>query len=107
MALSGMEIQQEFPLIPELGLAQCLTDSRYMRLIDTRAAEVLRHNPQCRTCEHAMQCLGGRRAGALEVTPDDPLAADPYICRIFRQGWIPKIQEAVKRAAPEAKLFGA
>lgn len=46
MALSGMDIQAEFPLIPELGLARCITDCRYMRLIDTRATEVLNHNPE-------------------------------------------------------------
>ena len=50
MALSGMDIQEECPLIPEIGLPRCITDSRYMRLIDTRATEVLRHNPECQTC---------------------------------------------------------
>lgn len=103
MSLSGMDIQNEFPLITELGLAACITDSRYMRLIDTRATEVLRHNPECRECEYAMQCLCGCRAGALETTPDDILAVDQFTCRIFRQGWIPKIKAAVKQAAPHVR----
>ncbi len=106
MALSGMDIQEEFPLIPERGLAECITDSRYMRLIDTRATEVIEHNPECRACEHALQCLGGCRAGALETSPEDIMAADQYTCKIFRQGWIPRIREAVQKAAPGAKMNG-
>ncbi|MBR4081664.1 MAG: radical SAM protein [Clostridia bacterium] len=103
MSLSGLDIQEEFPLIPEIGLAACLTDSRYMRLIDTRVSEVLNHNPQCHDCEHALQCLCGCRAGALELTPDDVLAVDEFTCRIFKQGWIPRIVETVRQAAPQAK----
>ena len=103
MALSGMNIQQEFPLIPELGLAQCITESRYMRLIETRATEVLEHNSECRNCEHAMECLCGCRAGALETHPDDVLAVDEFTCKIFRQGWVQRIDEAVRKAAPDAK----
>ena len=103
MALSGMDIQQEFPLIPELGLAQCITESRYMRLIETRATEVLEHNSECKSCEHAMECLCGCRAGALETHPDDVLAVDEFTCKIFKQGWVQRIDEAVRKAAPDAK----
>jgi len=91
MALSGMDIQQEFPLIPEIGLAACITDSRYMRLIDTRATEVLRHNPECQSCEYAMQCLCGCRAAALEISPEDILAPDLATCGIFKGGWVERI----------------
>jgi len=91
MALSGMDIQQEFPLIPEIGLSACITDSRYMRLIDTRATEVLRHNPECQSCQYAMQCLCGCRAAALETSPEDILAPDLAICGIFKDGWVEKI----------------
>ena len=100
MALSGMDIQQEFPLIPEIGLAQCITDSRYMRLIDTRATEILAHNPECRACEHAMQCLGGCRASALETAPDDILAPDRAICAIFKGGWAEKIEKVMREIRP-------
>ena len=97
MALSGMNIQQEFPLIPELGLARCITDSRYMELIDTRASEVLRHNPECVKCEYALQCLAGCRASALETSPTDILAPDMAICGIFKGGWTEKIAELIER----------
>ena len=106
MALSGMEIQQEFPLIPKLGLAQCITDSRYMRLIDTRATEILSHNPECRDCEHALQCLAGCRASALETTPNDILAPDRAICGIFKGGWVEKIDGLMKQIKPESTRLG-
>ena len=105
MALSGMDIQQEFPLIGEIGLAACLSDSRYMRLLDTRASECLEHNPECRNCEHALQCQSGCRAGALEHMPDDPLGVDPYTCKIFKQGWIGKIRRAMAQVNPELRCI--
>ena len=106
MALSGMDIQQEFPLIPELGLASCITNSRYMRLIDTRATEILDHNPECKECKYAMQCLAGCRASALETTPDDILAPDRATCGIFKGGWVEKIDKVMKEIKPGAIRFG-
>lgn len=103
MALSGMEIQEEFPLIPEVGLEKCITDSRYMRLIDTRATEVLAHNPQCGDCEYALQCLAGCRASALEANPTDILAPDPAACAIFKGGWIEKIHKTVAAVNPKLR----
>lgn len=91
MSLSGMDIQNEFPLITDIGLAKCITDSRYMRLIDTRATEILEHNPDCKECKYALQCLGGCRASALEFHPTDILSYDPAACAIFKDGWIDKI----------------
>lgn len=96
MALSGMDIQKEFPLIGEVGLQKCLTDSRYLKLIDTRASEYFAHNPDCATCKYARECVGGCRASALEGNPDDILGPDLFACEIFRGGWVPKIMEAIK-----------
>jgi len=96
MALSGMDIQKEFPLIGELGLRKCLTDSRYLKLINTRASEYFAHNPDCATCEYARVCVGGCRASALEGNPNDILGPDPATCEIFRGGWVPKIEVAAQ-----------
>lgn len=103
MALSGMGIQEEFPLIPELGLARCITDSRYMKLINTRATEYLEHNKKCQKCEYAANCIGGCRASALETSPDDIMAPDMYTCEMFQNGWITKIVETMKKVRPSAK----
>ncbi len=106
MALSGMEIQNEFPLITELGLSKCITDSRYMSLIDTRASEVIEHNPACKNCEHVLNCLAGCRASALETTPNDILAPDLAACCIFKEGWVERITERMKQIRPEAACTG-
>ncbi len=105
MALSGMPIQENYPLIPELGLRACITDSSYMRLIETRALEVLAHDSECRVCPHAARCLGGCRASALETAPEDILGRDMYACAIFRDGWDEKIRavmEEVKQSKPKS-----
>lgn len=40
-----------------------------MRLIDTRAMEILDHNPECRECEYVMLCLAGCRASVPDESP--------------------------------------
>lgn len=98
IALSGMDIQSQFPKVSELGLAQCLTDSRYLRTIDARVSDYLRENPRCASCEHAIRCMGGCRAAALEAVPDDYFAPDPLTCTLFRGGWVEKIHATVQEA---------
>lgn len=101
MALSGMDIQNEFPLITEIGLARCLTDSTYMKLLDTRASEVLEHNRECRSCEHSGKCLGGCRASALETAPDDILSPDRAVCTLYKDGWVEKINDLMEQILPK------
>jgi radical SAM protein with 4Fe4S-binding SPASM domain len=95
-----MPIQQNYPLISEMGLANCITDSSYMSLINTRASEYLQHNPKCAACEHAMQCLGGCRASSLDTTPDDILGLDMAACTLFRGGWVNLVSGAVEKIHP-------
>ena len=102
MALSGMDIQQEFPLIPEKGLAECITDSRYMRLIDTRASEYFALHDDCRNCKYSLCCYGGCRADALTVDGTDIMGKAPGACELYRGGWVDKIIAAVKKARPNA-----
>ena len=101
MALSGMDIQERFPLITEVGLAECLSESTYMKLLETRASEVIAHNPQCRTCRHAGDCLGGCRAAALETTPEDLMGRDMCACELFKGGWVEKIQAVMAPIGPK------
>lgn len=78
-----------------------------MRLIDTRATEVLAHNPECAKCKYALQCLAGCRASALETSPTDILAPDMAICGIFKGGWTEKIAELMKNILPQEKTEAA
>lgn len=103
MALSGMAIQEEFPLITELGLARCLTDSRYMRLIDTRASEYFGLHEDCRSCEYALCCYGGCRADALGADETNIMGKSPGSCMLFKDGWVQRIIDAVRKARPNAR----
>ena len=78
-----------------------------MELIDTRATEVLKHNPECAACEYALQCLTGCRASALETSPTDIFGRDMAICGIFKGGWTEKIAELMKNILPQEKQEAA
>lgn len=103
MSLSGMEIQEKFPLIPEAGLARCITDSFYMDFINTRADKVLEHNLECAECPWRSWCLGGCRANGLDGSGQtDLMYKDPACCMMFKYGWIGRLTELMKRIKPEA-----
>lgn len=103
MSLSGMDIQEEFPLITERGLAQCLTDSRYMKLIDTRASEYFDLHEDCRSCKYAMCCYGGCRADALDTDEGNIMGKSMATCKLFKDGWVDKIVDVMRRVRPSAK----
>ena len=106
MSLSGMDIQEQFPLITEIGLSNCLTDSFYMSFIDRRASDYLSLHPECRTCEYVSYCLGGCRASALESNGGtDLMGRDEACCRMFREGYAARTIELMKRIRPEARCF--
>lgn len=97
-ALSGMSIQNRYPVIQEIGLENCLTRSSYMELIQTRAARVIEHNERCGACEFRNACMGGCRASALETDPEDVLGIDPACCEYYRGGWSARVRAAAEAA---------
>ena len=101
MSLSGMEIQEKFPRIPEIGLAACITDSFYMDFISTRADKVLAHNPECRACKYRLWCRGGCRACGLEESAD-LLRRDPAACSLFSGGWAAELVKLMRKIKPDA-----
>ena len=104
MPLSNMdEFQQAYPKIQEIGVRECLNDSKYMELINTRSTTVLAHNEKCRECPYRNVCLGGCRAAGMLTQPGDILAPDEATCAIYRDGWLRKIVSKVKELRPEAE----
>ena len=97
------EFQRQFPLVQEEGIANCLNDSRYQELLYTSASEIFAHNEKCHDCRYQRFCLGGCRATAMSYHSADILSVDEFACRMFREGWIKKIQEKVTRLRPSAK----
>ncbi len=97
--LSTSGIEDEYPLIGEIGLRQGLTDSSYMKLIDTRVDEFLHTVPECGSCSYAKICAGGCRASALIFSPSGSLMEpDRACCVLFRDGWAEKIKTAATEA---------
>ena len=103
MSLSGLDIQERFPLITEQGLAKCITDSYYMSIINMRASEYFALHEDCRECKFSRCCYGGCRADALAVDESDIMGKSPGACELFRGGWVNKIIDAVRSVRPEAK----
>ncbi|MCD8348394.1 MAG: SPASM domain-containing protein [Lachnospiraceae bacterium] len=101
MSLSSADVQYGYPLIGEAGLHQGLTDSTYMKLIDTRVDEFFRTVPECGECEYAKICAGGCRASALSAG-DTLMSPDRACCILFKEGWADKIRSAASRSAEAA-----
>lgn len=95
--LSGMDIQEDFPNVLEIGLKAGLTDSNYMAVIDLRLSDYLAHNKNCSKCEYKYICGGGCRASALAGS-GEYLGPDPATCEIFKGGYPDKIKMAVDSA---------
>jgi len=104
MSLTGMAIQDEFPLVTELGISKCLTDSRYMDFLDTRADRVLEHNPECRDCIWRSWCLGGCRASGLSDSGErDLLYKDEATCKMYSDGLMWRLISLMKEISAEVR----
>ena len=104
MGLSCAEMEKRFPLVFEAGLAKCLTDPNYLGFINTRADEILWHNPECKRCIWQEWCLGGCRARGLDDSAQsDPLHRDPYCCALYRGGWIGRLAKLMLKICPETE----
>ena len=107
MASMSDEFQNKYPLVHEVGLKNCLEDSSYMKLIDTRVEEIIGRNEKCHNCKYKLLCVGGCRANAMMYHRDDILAVDEMTCKIYRDGWITKIIDKVSKLRPDAVCYEA
>ncbi len=97
------EFQKDYPLIQEIGVKDCLNDSKYMELVNTRTDKVLAHNEKCSICRYKNLCLGGCRAAGLLCHPGDILAPDEATCKVFTEGWAEKIIKKMEKLRPGSK----
>lgn len=100
MSLSGMDIQNEYPLITDIGLRKGMSDSKYMELIDTRVEKFFEMTPECGKCEYAHICAGGCRASGLMDDPNNIFAPDRAACAIFRDGYGKRLEAVLRDIAP-------
>lgn len=96
-SLSGMNVQERFPVIQDIGLVQCLNDSFFMNFVQKKAVEIIEHNEQCRGCEYQNVCLGGCRAEALALNENGFLDKDPNACEFYLGGWYDKLKETIRK----------
>ena len=95
LSLSGMEIQEQFPKITEVGLKDCLTGSAFMDLVTLPLGEFLKGEPDCKECEYRYTCGGGCRAGAL-VSTGNIRGRDMAFCKMYKGGYIARRNEILK-----------
>ena len=93
------EIQKDFPLVTEIGLAKGLTDSSCMKLIDTRLAELWEVNKNCGSCQYRTRCKGSCRASALCTPGNDLMGCDRAACIYFGEHYDQKIRERLNGIA--------
>lgn len=97
--LSGLTIQDDMPNLNEVSLIDALTDSLYMKRIETPVCELISNNKKCQNCEHKTVCGGGCRAAALmDNNGSDYLGIDPATCFFFLNGYEEKIKQVAKKA---------
>lgn len=102
LSISGMDIQKEFPSVTEKSIKDCLTDSRYLDFITSKAKKVLEHNPECGECVYKKWCLGGCRASGLEYSDQTDLYhRDEAACALYRNGWVGKLIHMMEQRYPE------
>lgn len=99
MAIASSKIQDRFPLIRDLGVKQCISDSYYMNFIAQRVKTLFTSNTKCEECEFRYRCCGGCRANAiLEEEDGDLFSVDQEACFLFENGYPDKFHKAADEA---------
>jgi len=91
MPISGLPIQDDMPSLNDMPLIDALSDSLYLRRIETPVSALIEHQEECRGCEHRAVCGGGCRAAALMENGGDYLGIDPATCFFFKNGYMEKV----------------
>ncbi|MEG2231908.1 MAG: radical SAM protein [Lachnospiraceae bacterium] len=103
LSLSATELQENYPKITEIGLQKGLSDSSYMKIIDTRLKEYWQVNLECEQCAYKEVCGGGCRASALMNDETNIMAPDRASCLFFKDGYFEKVKETAALAVEALK----
>lgn len=92
MPLAGLYIQDEYPSLHDMTIAEAMRDSVYLKRISAPICDLFERQAECATCEHRLHCNGGCRAAALmENDGADYFGVDSWTCRFFKGGYESKI----------------
>ncbi len=98
MSITSMKEQEKFPLIRDVGVKQCMSDSYYLDFIGKHVRDLLERNQKCRECEYRVPCCGGCRANAMMAGNGDWFACDPEVCFLYENGYPQKFMDAAEAA---------
>ena len=94
MPLVSTELKNTYPSILDNKLCDILSNSCYMKTIDTRLKEYFDCNPECNECEYKGVCDGGCRAEAA-IHNSNYMAKDLQACYFFKNNYKEKIEKVV------------
>lgn len=94
MPLVSTKLKDNYPSILDNKLCEILSDSYYMKMIDTRLKEYFDCNPECNACEYKGACNGGCRADAA-IHNSGYMAKDLKTCFFFKNNYKEKIKMVV------------
>lgn len=107
MPMTACDDQSEFPLIQDIGLKNGLTNSNYLKYVDSKVKDLLAVNEQCNDCEFKYKCGGGCRATAMISGKGGFMDSDPSQCLLWKNGYPDKIRAvcdaAIAKYCPDAK----
>ena len=98
MSITSVDAQKQFPLIRELGVKKCMSDSYYMNFVGSRVKDLFDRNTKCANCEYRTRCCGGCRALAMLENDGDLYASDPEACMLFQEGYVDRFRETAEMA---------
>lgn len=97
MTSSPREVQEQFPLVQEIGLQKGLDDSFYMKFVNRRVKDLLAVNQECADCEYRLTCGGGCRANALECD-HNLMGCDREACLFLKGGYAERVRQTADQA---------
>ena len=95
MVLANTELKKKFPNMLDKKLCEILTDSYYLKIIDTRLQEYFDCNQECYICDYKNLCAGGCRGMAVIDNNSDYFTKDLAACFFFKNNYHEKIKMLV------------
>ena len=94
----SLDAQNKFPLIRDVGVKKCMSDSYYMNFVGSRVKDLFDKNASCAECSYRTKCCGGCRALAMLENDGDLYASDPEACMLFKEGYVDRFRKTAEMA---------
>ena len=105
MPMTGCEdLQDTFSKVTDTGLRYGLTESTFMRFVDSRVRDLAERNRKCASCRYLFSCGGGCRAEAYAAPGAEIMAQEAFFgsdlnqCILFQEGYVERIHSITDKA---------